>query len=318
MEEQESSAPNFIPKNLVDIICILERDERHHSYKIVRNRTGFSLIAKFGAKNVETTPLKNNASAKTTAHYQDKKQVSSEDKLCKSKRKRGKKKSSPRASGKSASQHTDKNQDSSNVGQAEQPKLKKKKTPAQVARDRDRRKSYWTRIKLARQLIKAKLRAENLAAYYAQLQETTTVASPQVYVDSHPDNSGCVDTATASEPHRHLTVERETVNINQVQPDLNELSAQEAESEQSSILDSDELEFRQYFFNQSSESDSESVVDSPNVCGNCMKQGEEFPRCTGCKFVRYCSKKCQVTDWPSHKQLCKSIQTLPSVRDCCT
>ena len=81
MEEQESSAPNFIPKDLLDIICILERDERHHSYKIVRNRTGFSLIAKFGAKNVETTPLKNNASAKTTARYQDKKQVSSEDKL---------------------------------------------------------------------------------------------------------------------------------------------------------------------------------------------------------------------------------------------
>ena len=256
--------------------------------------------------------MKNNASAKRTARYQDKKQLSSEDKLCKSKRKRGKKKSSPRASGKSASQHTDKNQDSSNVGQAEQPKLKKKKPPAQVARDRDRRKSYWKRIKLARQLRKAKLRAESLAAFYAQLQETRTVASPQGSVDRHPDNSECVDTSTVSESHRHLTVERET---NQVQPDLNELSAQEAESEQSSILDRDELEFRQYFFNQSSESDSESVVDSPNVCGNCMKQGEEFPRCTGCKFVRYCSKKCQVTDWPSHKQLCQSIQTLPSVRD---
>ena len=35
MEEQESSAPNFIPKDLLDIICILERDERHHSYKIL-------------------------------------------------------------------------------------------------------------------------------------------------------------------------------------------------------------------------------------------------------------------------------------------
>ena len=64
---------------------------------------------------------------------------------------------SERASGKSASHYTDKNQDSSNVGQAEQPKLKKKKTPAQVARDRDRRKSYWKRIKLARQLRIAKL-----------------------------------------------------------------------------------------------------------------------------------------------------------------
>ena len=53
------------------------------------------------------------------------------------------KKSSPRASGiESASQHTDKNQDSSKVGQAEQPKLKKK-IPAQVARDSARRKAFW-------------------------------------------------------------------------------------------------------------------------------------------------------------------------------
>ena len=123
-----------------------------------------------------------------------------------------------------------------------------------MARDRARRKSYWERIKLARQLRKAQLRAKNLAAYFAQLQETRTVAS------------------TVFEPHRHLIVERETVNTTKVQSDLNELSAQEAESEQSSILDSDELEFRQYFFNQSPESDSESVVDSPtSVCGNCMK-----------------------------------------------
>ena len=79
-------------------------------------------MAKFGAKKAETTPLKNNASAQKTARYQVKKQVSSEDKLCKSKQKRGKKKSSPHASGvKCASQHMDKNQDSSNVGQAEQP-----------------------------------------------------------------------------------------------------------------------------------------------------------------------------------------------------
>ena len=78
MSEQESSTPNFIPKDLLDIICILERDDRHHSYKIVRNRSGFSLIAKFGAKNVESTPLKNNTSVQQTASHQDKKQLSSE------------------------------------------------------------------------------------------------------------------------------------------------------------------------------------------------------------------------------------------------
>ena len=122
---------------------------------------------------------------------------------------------------------------------------------------------------------------------------------------SLPEHSGCLDrTSTVSEPHRHLAVERESVNTAQAQSDLNELSVQEAESEQSSILGSDELELRQYFFNQSTEPDSESVVDSPLVCGNCMKQGEDLLRCTGYKFVRFCSRKCQVTDWPSHKQLC--------------
>ena len=163
MDKKEFTASNFIPERLLDIICILESDEKHHSYKIIRNKKTFSLIAKFGAKNEETTPLKNNASTQKTARYQDKKQVYSEDKLCKPKQKRGKKISSPRASGvESTSQYSDKNQDSSNVGQAEQPKLKKTKTPAQVARDSARRKAFWKRTKVAR-----KLRAENFAAYYA-------------------------------------------------------------------------------------------------------------------------------------------------------
>ena len=53
--------------------------------------------------------------------------------------------------------------------------------------------------------------------------------------------------------------------------------------EQSSILDSDVLEFRikvAYFLHQSSEPVSE--IDLPSVCGNCMK--EELPRCTGCSL----------------------------------
>ena len=60
--DKEFTASNFIPEKL-DIICIPERDEKHHSYKIIRNKNNFSLIVKFGAKNAETTPLKNNASA---------------------------------------------------------------------------------------------------------------------------------------------------------------------------------------------------------------------------------------------------------------
>ena len=118
---------------------------------------------------------------------------------------------------------------------------------------------------------------------------TTKVASPQVSVDSPPVNSGaCLEpTFFDSEPKRHLTVE-------ELQPDLNKLCAEEAESEQ-----------------------SDSDIDSPSACGNCLKEGGHFPRCTGCKYVRYCSKNCQVEDWPSHKHLCRAIQTLPSLRDSC-
>ena len=120
--DKEFTASNFIPERLLDIICILESDEKHHSYKIIRNKKTFSLVTKFGVKNEETTPLKKLRNQHVIRI------VSSKDKLCKPKRKQGKKISSPHASGvESASQHSDKNQDSSNVRQAEQPKLKKKK-----------------------------------------------------------------------------------------------------------------------------------------------------------------------------------------------
>ena len=129
---------------------------------------------------------------------------------------------------KSARKHTDKkHQDSSGVGLAEQPKRKKKKNPARVARDRARRKAYWKDLKNAR-----KLSAENTATHYAQLQERRAVASPQVSVDSHPENSGCMErTSIVSEPQRHLTVE------DQVQLDLNELSS---DASSGSSFDSDD------------------------------------------------------------------------------
>ena len=62
MDKKEVTASNFIPEKLLDIISILERDEKQHSYKIIQIKNNFSLIAKSGAKNAETTPLKNNAS----------------------------------------------------------------------------------------------------------------------------------------------------------------------------------------------------------------------------------------------------------------
>ena len=148
MDKKEFTASNFIPEKPLDIICILERDEKPHSFKIImlkrrHRRTTFPLKNKKKQKQ-HVIRTRNKFLPKTSCVNQSERVE--------------RKKSSPRASGKSASQHTDKNQDSSNVRQAEQPKLKKK-IQAQVARDRARRKSYWKRIKLTRQLRKAQLRA---------------------------------------------------------------------------------------------------------------------------------------------------------------
>ena len=94
-------------------------------------------MTKFPAKNGESTPLKNNASGRQTASHQDKKEVSSEEKLPNRKRNRRKNTSSTRASNK----HTDKKiKDSSDV-KLGQPKLKKK-PPSQVRRDCASRKRY--------------------------------------------------------------------------------------------------------------------------------------------------------------------------------
>ena len=190
-----------------------------------------------------------------------------------------------------------------------------------MARDRARREGYWKRIKVPRQL-----RAENLALFY-KLQESQTVASPQVPVVSQPENSGCLErtssvsqsyqlqdtetvaspqvhvdrqpeksgtlerTSSVSQSFSHLTIEREPVCTAQVYLDLNKLSA-EAEEHYSSF------------------SEDYEVLDI--VCAHCLKKGiqAELRRCTGCKIFSYCNKVCQILDWPSHKQLCKSIQSL--------
>ena len=112
MDETEFTAFNFMPRDLLEIICILERGEQCHSYKIIQKRNYFTLVTKFPAKNGESTPLKNNASDRQTASHQDKKEVSPEEKLPNRKGKRRKNKSSTRASNK----HTDKKiKDSSDV-----------------------------------------------------------------------------------------------------------------------------------------------------------------------------------------------------------
>ena len=75
------TASNCMQKDLTEIICILERGEKCHSYIIIGKRIYVTLVTKFPAKNGESTPLKNTASGRQTTSHQDKKEVSFEEKL---------------------------------------------------------------------------------------------------------------------------------------------------------------------------------------------------------------------------------------------
>ena len=126
-----------------------------------------------------------------------------------------------------------------------------------------------------------------------QLQDTETVASPQVHVVRQPEKSGSLErTSSVSQSFSHLTIEREPVGTAHVHSDLNKLSAEAAAEHSSSF--------------------SEDCEVSDIVCAHCLKKGRqtELRRCTGCKSFSYCNEVCQISDWPSHKQLCKSIQSL--------
>ena len=63
MDKKEGTSTNIKPDYLLEIICILERGEKHNSYKIIPKRNNFSLITIFPAKNGELTLLKNCPSA---------------------------------------------------------------------------------------------------------------------------------------------------------------------------------------------------------------------------------------------------------------
>ena len=118
MDFKDDYFTSFIPEHLLKILSPLEKDVTHQPWKLTRNSGSFTLIINF--------PTKDNDKGKRRP-------------------------SKERASGlKSERKHTDKkHQDSSGVGLAEQPKLKKK-NPARVARDRARQKAYWKDLKIAR------------------------------------------------------------------------------------------------------------------------------------------------------------------------
>ena len=49
-----------------------------------------------------------------------------------------------------------------------------------------------------------------------------------------------------------------------------------------------------------------------NTCTQCgvgyqSNPSKKLLKCSGCNLMRYCSKECQRTNWPLHKQLCKAM-----------
>ena len=114
-----------------------------------------------------------------------------------------------------------------------------------------------------------------------------------IHVVRHSEESGCLDrTPLVSESHSRLTIERQT----NIQSDIfvNELAAEEAETDKSVNPDSDDSQFEKCLFNQIP--DSEQDIESPESCANCLAEGN-FQKCSACQYVRYCSKKCQAEDW---------------------
>ena len=172
MFTEENSSVVFILEHLQKILNVIESGETRHKWKLVGNAASFTLMINFPAKT-------------------DKAKGQGQENQPPLKK---------RASGVLACQHTckdKKNKASSDVRLGDHPKPKKKKTPFRVARDRRRRREFWKRMKVARQL-----RDENLAAHNARLQETRTVASPQSPAVSHSENSKCRVDRNSTESRR--------------------------------------------------------------------------------------------------------------------
>ncbi|EDW19160.1 zinc finger MYND domain-containing protein 10 homolog [Drosophila mojavensis] len=49
---------------------------------------------------------------------------------------------------------------------------------------------------------------------------------------------------------------------------------------------------------------SEDSEEKTHKCGNCQVPAKK--KCANCKLVHYCSRECQLKDWPQHKETCLS------------
>ena len=54
-----------------------------------------------------------------------------------------------------------------------------------------------------------------------------------------------------------------------------------------------------------SSSTADTNIDECANCGKAESDDMKLKRCTACKMVRYCSRDCQVANWPQHEKACK-------------
>lgn len=51
-----------------------------------------------------------------------------------------------------------------------------------------------------------------------------------------------------------------------------------------------------------------SNIKCDKMCNFCKRLCPTTKRCSGCRSVYYCKRKCQEKDWKGHKKYCVSIQ----------
>lgn len=243
MVKQDDSVSNFIPRNLLEIICKLESDEVRHSWKLIRNLdSSFSLVIKSPAQ-------KCHASGQVPASRRDKKsQDSSNDKLTNQREKRSK---------------------------------RKRKSPSALARDRSRNKAFWKRVK-------ASMKAQTQEAR----QEETRTEAIQLEKPDLLDSSPVVSEGVKDPTFSNLTVVQETA-----QKELNELSAEAAESGKQEIL-------REFLDTSDIDSDDNVCVSVCALCKHQPKSGEDLLSCSRCRITKYCSLACQRKDEDFHRFAC--------------
>jgi len=54
------------------------------------------------------------------------------------------------------------------------------------------------------------------------------------------------------------------------------------------------------------EKDSLTKIISRFTCASCHQTGLKLKKCSRCRNISYCSRKCQVKDWPKHKEICRN------------